>query len=179
MFSAKTLRVFTESPDTTFAQFLRVSDSFVSEYRRQAEAAQGEMPDRHFARRTIMAEANELRVREWNCRTTLSSDWSILQQAKEQILHRLELSNPDAVASKSYSTRFIQRVFGAEFLVRTVTSDQIETHFKVLEEAEIASMSPHFARYRQLVMCPCQGLSQSERPTTQMSPSATSQDDAR
>jgi hypothetical protein len=47
----------------------------------------------------------------------------------------------------------MQRVPGEEFGVRTATPreedrycvgfDQIETHFKVLEEAEIASISPH------------------------------------
>jgi hypothetical protein len=62
------------------------------------------------------------------------------------------LSNPVALTSKSDYARFIQRILGNEFLVRTaspleedrdhLSPDQIETHFQLLEETEIASISP-------------------------------------
>jgi transposase len=153
MFSDKKLRVFTQLPQTTIAQFLRVSNSVVFECQRQAEAAQSERPDLHSGRPTLIPEADEFGVLEWIRARTLSNDWPALREVKEQILHRLELSNPDAVPSKSHYTRFIQRVLGDEFVIRTaspleeyrypVNPDQIATHFEVLEKAGIASISLH------------------------------------
>jgi hypothetical protein len=54
--SHKGLRVFTELPQTTIVRFLRVSDSVVSECRRQAEAAQRD------ARSTFWTSDDDSRV---------------------------------------------------------------------------------------------------------------------
>jgi hypothetical protein len=153
MFSDKRLRVFRELPQATIAQFLRVSDSVVSQCRHQAEAAQSSSSEPHYGRPTIIPDADEQGVLEWIRSRTLANDWPTLREVKEQILHRLELSNPDATPSKSYYTRFIQRVLGDEFVIRTaspleedryrVSADQIVTHFEGLKHGDIASISPH------------------------------------
>jgi hypothetical protein len=113
----------------------------------------GEDARSHFGLPTIIPEADESGVLEWIRGRTLSNDWPALQEFKEQIFHQLELSNPDPFPSTSYPARFIQRVLGDEFLVRTAnrleedryqfSPGQIETHFKELEEGQIASISPH------------------------------------
>jgi hypothetical protein len=98
--SDKSIRVFTQLPQATSAQFLQVSDSVVSECQHQAEAVQSEKAGCHFGHPAIIPEADERAVLEQIRVRILSNNGPIMRDVKEQILHGLEVGSPDVVPSK-------------------------------------------------------------------------------
>jgi hypothetical protein len=100
----------------------------------------------------LNAESEQV-IRHWLQRRAQSRSRPTLREVKEQIVAELERTGNDAMPSKSYYTRCLERILGEEFVIRfaqplredryNVKIADIHRHFANLGEMEMSQISPH------------------------------------